>query len=219
MRLETDHIDGTRLVVGGQLDMAVYSDSTRMNSDSPRDDELSTKQQSSLLDPERPSGVKSDGEGLASAGKYENVCGVLLKRDAKPVVLLPLMGLYFTNCAAGVFVSAWVVFLLRDPTLGNVPADQIGRVTSTTLLFQLIAQTLVCIGAGYFYDLFGRRIMIALSYAMICLALAWIPHTLPSIFHLCMARVLLGIGMQIQLGNPLINDYVHKSTRGKAVVF
>ena len=139
MRLERDHINGTRLVGGGQLDVTVCGDSSRLNSDSPHDDELSTKQQSSILDPERAAGAKSDGEGAAPAGKHENVCGVLLKRDAKPVVLLPLMGLYFTNCAAGVFVSAWVVFLLRDPTLGNVPADQIGRVTSTTLLFQLIA--------------------------------------------------------------------------------
>jgi len=65
----------------------------------------------------------------------ENVCGVILKRGKKPVHLLPLMGLYFTNCCAGVFMSAWVVFLLRDPAMGNVPADQIGRVTAKTLLF------------------------------------------------------------------------------------
>ena len=45
------------------------------------------------------------------------------------------MGLYFTNIAAGVFTSAWVVFLLRDENLSNVPKEEIGRVTSTTLLF------------------------------------------------------------------------------------
>jgi len=78
---------------------------------------------------------------------------------------------------------------------------------------------MVCICAGYFYDLFGRRILITISYMMLCISLIWIPYTLPNIFHLCLARVILGIGIQIQLGNPLINDYVHKSTRGKAVVF
>ena len=73
--------------------------------------------------------------------------------------------------------------------------------------------------AGYLYDLLGRRCMIAISFGFICLALVWIPYTLPSIPLLCTARGLLGIGIQIQLGNPLINDYVVKSTRGKAVVF
>lgn len=98
-------------------------------------DEVSTKlQSSSLVDPEKSVDDKYE-EAVDLSAKYEKVCGVLLKRDAKPVVLLPLIGLYFTNCCAGVFVSAWVVFLLRDPTLGNVPADQLGRVTSTTLLF------------------------------------------------------------------------------------
>ena len=52
--------------------------------------------------------------------------------------------------------------------------------------------------------------MIAISFGFICLALVWIPYTLPSIPLLCTARVLLGIGIQIQLGNPLINDYVVK---------
>ena len=50
-------------------------------------------------------------------------------------------------------------------------------------------------------------------------ALFWAPFTLPSITQLCMARMVLGFAIQIQLGNPLINDYVYKQTRGKAVVF
>lgn len=36
---------------------------------------------------------------------------------------------------------------------------------------------------------------------------------------MCIARAILGVGAQIQLGNPLINDYIHHSTRGIAIVF
>ena len=55
--------------------------------------------------------------------KRQVVCGIALKRDARPIALVPLMGLYFTNIAAGVFTSAWVVFLLRDENLSNVPKE------------------------------------------------------------------------------------------------
>ena len=52
-----------------------------------------------------------------------------------------------------------------------------------------------------------------------CISVAWTPFTLPSIWWLCVARFILGIAVQVQMGNPLINDYVHESTRGKATVW
>jgi MFS family permease len=68
------------------------------------------------------------------------------------------------------------------------------------------------------YDIIGRRPTIGLSFVIICGSLIWIPYCAPSLLKLMTARVFLGIGVQIQLGNPLINDYVHKSTRGVATV-
>ena len=47
--------------------------------------------------------------------------GVLLRKELKPSALAIICGLYFINCCAPVFVNAWVVFLLRDPEMGNVP--------------------------------------------------------------------------------------------------
>ena len=87
------------------------------------------------------------------------------------------------------------------------------------MLFQLIAQAFICVIAGFIYDLVGRRLTIAFSFLLMGAALFWTPYTLPSIYNLCLARMILGFAIQIQLGNPLINDYVYKNTRGKAVVF
>ena len=66
---------------------------------------------------------------------HRTCCGVMFKRDAPLSALLTICGLHFTNMCAGVFMSAWVVFLLRDPELGNVPNELIGRVTAQTLLY------------------------------------------------------------------------------------
>lgn len=69
---------------------------------------------------------------------------------------------------------------------------------------------------GFLYDLMGRRISVILSFILICLALILIPLSAPSVVGVSLARGLLGIGIQMQLGNPLANDYVKKVSRGKA---
>jgi len=76
-------------------------------------------------------------------------------------------------------------------------SGQIGRVTSITLISQLIGQMIVSPLAGYFYDRFGRRIMVAISFALVVTALCWTPYTHDSIFQICCARILLGAGAQI----------------------
>ena len=61
-------------------------------------------------------------------------------------------------------------------------SGQIGRVTSITLICQLISQMLVSPLAGYFYDRFGRRLMVAVSFCLVVAALMWTPYTHDSIF-------------------------------------
>ena len=88
-----------------------------------------------------------------------------------------------------------MVFMLRDPAYFGVAGDEIGRVTSLTLLVQLAAQALTSIGIGFLYDLMGRRITVILSFVIICTALVLIPLTAPSIVALTLARGLLGVGI------------------------
>ena len=64
--------------------------------------------------------------------------GILVKKELGLSALVTITGLYFINCTAPVFVNAWIVFLLRDPDIGNVNKTEIGRLTSQTLLAQLV---------------------------------------------------------------------------------
>lgn len=61
--------------------------------------------------------------------------------------------------------------------------------------------------------------MIGLSFLLIVGALIWAPYAHDSILQICIARVLLGAGAQIQLGNPLVNDYVRSESRGVATTY
>ena len=141
-----------------------------------------------------------------------------LKTDAPKHAAVPILGLFATQVMATVFMNSQVIFLLRS-NMTYMSEDQIGRMTSLTLTWQLVAQMVASVFAGYGYDRFGRRFMIGLSFILIVASLVWTPYTSENITQLCLARMLLGVGAQIQLGNPLINDYIHTSSRGVATVF
>ena len=49
--------------------------------------------------------------------------------------------------------------------------------------------------------------------------MVFVPLSAPSILLVSLARGLLGIAVQMQLGNPLVNDYVAKDSRGKASLY
>ena len=93
-------------------------------------------------------------------------------------------------------MSANIVFLLRADAYNNVDDSSIGKITAETLFWQLIAQMMCSIFVGYAYDLAGRRITVICSFILIILALVWTPYTMPRVLDLCLARVILGIGVQ-----------------------
>lgn len=144
--------------------------------------------------------------------------GITLKKDANLWSLLVIPGLNFSCLTGGFFTSAWIVFLVQDKNFFDIDTDNLGKIVSNTLLVQLIVQASSAIFIGFIYDLAGRRITIVISFIVLCTALIVIPLTPPSIFGLMMARGLLGLGMQLMIGNPLINDYIEVETRGKATI-
>lgn len=64
-------------------------------------------------------------------------------------------------------------------------------------MYQLITQIITSIVIGYVYDLFGRRLTVALSFILVGIALILIPFCAPNIKALMATRVLLGIGLQM----------------------
>ena len=134
-----------------------------------------------------------EAEG-ATPNKGKIYCGITLKRKASWSALVAIPGLYFTQVCAGVFTNAQIVFLLRNPDYFQIDPSEMGRITTRTLLAQLVAQILVSIGIGYVYDIFGRRITITLSFIVLALSLFIIPLC-TTVMTLSLARMLLGIGI------------------------
>ena len=69
---------------------------------------------------------------------------------------------------------------------------------------------------GYTFDMFGRRPVIMINFALMCIFIALIPWTAPSIVALGIMRACLMLSMAFFHSNPLLIDYVKKESRGKA---
>ena len=71
---------------------------------------------------------------------------------------------------------------------------------------------------GLIYDMMGRRLTVIISFCLIGAGLVLVPFSAPNITFASLARGLMGIGIQMQISNPMINDYVKRDSRGKAFI-
>ena len=108
--------------------------------------------------------------------------------------------------------------MLRRDDYFNVSSSEIGVVASDVLFWQVLAQMVSSIFIGYVFDMVGRKVTIAFSFVLFVVALTAMPYTARSLGLLICTRILVGIALSIQLGNPLLIDYVTKESRGKATV-
>ena len=72
-------------------------------------------------------------------------------------------------------------------------------------------------GAGYIFEILGRRWTLFLSYFSTSLLFFVIPYAPPSFALLVICRCLIGVTMSAPLANPLIPDYIIKSSRARAI--
>lgn len=63
----------------------------------------------------------------------------------------------------------------------------------------------------------GRKLTISLSYISTAIIYIILPYTKPYFSLLALMRCLIGVTMAGPISHPLINDYVRKSSRGKAI--
>ena len=130
-----------------------------------------------FLRQDRQKSFDSPLENIAEAPtQKKNACGMRLKSDAPSYAAVPILGLFASQVCATVFMNSQVIFLLRSNST-FMSEDQIGRMTSLTLTWQLVAQMTASVFAGYGFDLFGRRFMIAISFVLLIGALIWTPYT------------------------------------------
>ena len=86
---------------------------------------------------------------------------------------------------------------------------------SQILFYASLVSVVISIGVGYTFDIFGRRNLIALSYALLVIMIWTLPYV-PSINLLIVNRACVQVAFQYLHSHPLVIDYIKSESRGKA---
>ena len=71
--------------------------------------------------------------------------------------------------------------------------------------------------SGYVYDIVGRRLTLFLSFFIGAILIFFIPYTAPNVFPgLFLIKIFFQICMTAPACCPLVADYIHKDSIGKA---
>ena len=70
---------------------------------------------------------------------------------------------------------------------------------------------------SYAFEIIGRKITLFLSYFSTAILFYLMPRTSPSMTQLIAVRCLIGVSMAPPTAHPLIVDYIHKKSRGRAI--
>ena len=71
--------------------------------------------------------------------------------------------------------------------------------------------------AGYTYEIIGRRETLAFGYLCTAVITIFLPHTAPDLTMHLWLRCLFAMAMAPGTSYPLVNDYIIKKDRGKAI--
>lgn len=99
----------------------------------------------------------------------------------------------------------------------GIEEENIGKIASSLTIWSLPFSLITTFGVGYAFEILGRKWTIFLSFASTAMIYVWIPFTAPSYPMLVFARCAIGVTMAAPISHPLIADYVHKKSQGKAV--
>ena len=107
--------------------------------------------------------------------------------------------------------------MLEDKTMFNVPSDEVGQIASDLTIYSIPFSMVATFFVSYIYELVGRRWTIFASFFSTALLFVYLPYTAPNINHLIAVRCAIGVTMSAPLANPLVPDYVKRSSRGRAI--
>lgn len=99
----------------------------------------------------------------------------------------------------------------------NIPSAEIGATASALTIYSLPFSLLTTLGVGYAFEILGRKWTLFLSFASTAAIYLVLPYTAPSYGLLVLARCAIGVTMAAPISHPLVADYVHKRSQGKAV--
>ena len=99
----------------------------------------------------------------------------------------------------------------------NVPEEHIGVVASELSLWGFPFAIVGVFVSGYIFDIAGRRWTLFVSFSLGSFFVFLIPYTAPHVFpSLFTVRILFQICLTAPVSSPLLADYIHKDSLGKA---
>ena len=117
----------------------------------------------------------------------------------------------------GVFLNSQLAYMLPEASMYNIPENQIGQKTSWLTIYSLPFSLITTPFISFSFELLGRKATLTMSYLLTAALFFFIPYSSPSFAYLAMLRCMIGVSMAAPLAHPLINDYVRKGSRGKAI--
>ena len=117
----------------------------------------------------------------------------------------------------GVYMNAQLAYMLEDPLMFQIGADEIGTVTSDLTIYSIPFQMVTTFFVSYLFELWGRKKTLFFSYFLTALVYFLIPYSAPHFYMLVILRCLIGVTMSAPIAHPLIADYVKRRSRGKAI--
>ena len=117
----------------------------------------------------------------------------------------------------GVYMNTQLTYMLQSERMFNIPGDEIGQVASDLTIYSLPFSMVTTFFVSYLYEILGRKLTLFMSFFLTSIIFYFLPYTAPNFTYLIIARCLIGVTMSAPLSHPLIADYIHKKSRGKAI--
>lgn len=156
----------------------------------------------------------ADSKDSSSKNKY---MGITIKKGFGWLQFLTMPILSCAIIMVGVYMNAQQAYMLEDKNMFNVPSDEVGQIASDLTIFSLPFSMVATFFTSYIFELFGRKLTIFASFLTTAGLFLYMPYTAPNLNHLIAVRCAIGITMSAPLANPLVPDYVKRSSRGRAI--
>ena len=160
---------------------------------------------------------ESDHEQREKLRQRNTFCGIEIKKQFGFMQFLSVFFLAGSMMMIGVYMNAQLAYMLPDKEYFAISRTEIGMQTSNLTIYSLPFSLITTFFISYAFELLGRKFTISVSYLLTGIIFFVIPYTKPYFWFLAVMRCAIGVTMAGPLSHPLINDYVRKNSRGKAI--
>ena len=127
----------------------------------------------------------------------------------------------FSMCLIGVYMNLQLTFLLKNEDyFGKMDSDDITKISSLLTVVSLPCSMIATFFVSHAWELLGRKFTIFISFFLTSFVYVLFPYTgskSNNFSFLFIVRCIVAIVMAAPISHPLINDYVCRSYRGKAI--